>query len=151
MKNKFTRWIGTAVAAFLQVKRTRWIGIVIFAGLLIFWAAPWRLLFGQATSGYTLLTSVTAPTVTYTDTTCPATSTCSYEVTAVDAQGQSIPGWTGTTAGSGSQSVSAVPGPKGNIVLTWVGPTTGTPPTSYDIYTAARVPNPPTGVVAAGQ
>jgi hypothetical protein len=129
----------------------RWIGISLFALLILYFASPWRAVFGQATSGYTLLANVPAPAVTYTDTTCPAGSQCSYEVTAVDATGQSVPGWTGSTVGNGSQQVTQTPGPTGEIVLTWVAPTTGTPPTGYDVYTSGRVPNPPTGLAGASK
>lgn len=99
----------------------------------------------QATAGFALLGSVNAPTLTFTDTSCPAGSSCVYEVTAVDAQGQSTP----ATTSSGATAVTQTPGPNGKIIVSWVAPTSGTAPTSYNVYTTARVPNPPTALAAA--
>ena len=118
--------------------------MVTLAWCLLCW--PSNLVRAQQTSGYTQLATVTAPVATYTDTTCPAGTTCSYEVYQFDTTGNS----TLDTTSTGATSVSATPGSTGKIVVSWVYATTGTPAMGSVIYTGPRVPNPATALQAVG-
>jgi len=125
--------------------------LIVCLALVMFWPgrAP-----AQVTTGFTLLASTDATTTTYTDTTCAAGSTCSYEVTAFDAAGQSAPASVAagiTCAIAGVSCVSATPGPMGQVVLSWTPGTGGAAPTGYNVYTAARPPLAPTGLTVAGK
>lgn len=115
-----------------------------FASLVLaigFWILPWRLLFAQGSSGFTKLGTVAAPTLSFTDSTCAAGQTCTYQITSMNASGESGP----------SNTTSASPGATGRILVTWSAPASGSAPSSYNIYTGLRAPNPPTAAQAVSE
>lgn len=123
----------------------RWIGIAAFVFLLGFLVLPWRAVFGQATTGYTKIGTVAFGTNTFTDTTPVSGQVTSYEVTSLNAAGESGPSnivsaTTPTSTASHSNT------------LTWTPPTTGGTPTSYNVYSLAVVPSgPPTGLAVVAK
>lgn len=115
--------------------------LLIFGLLLvgvIFWPSG---LFSQGPSaGFTLLATVPSTQTQYTDTTCPIGQSCSYQITAANAAGESGP--TNTMA----LTVLGVP-PVTQAKFSWTPGVGGAAPTQFKIYTGARAPNPPTGLV----
>ncbi len=123
----------------------RWIGISAFVLLIAFLALPWRAVLGQATSGYTKIGSVAFGTNTFVDTTPVSGQVTNYEVTSVNAAGE-----------SGPSNIVTVTTPSTAVAhsntLTWTAPATGGTPTSYNVYSLAVVPtNPPTGLAVVSK
>lgn len=124
----------------MKIKRIPWMLIAV-AALCLF--APQFPSHAQATAGYAKIASVTTGT-SYTDTTCPKGGSCLYEVTSVDASGESAADGPITVLNGGAN---------GNVVLTWqagacpTGKNCGTP-TGYNVYQVAPAV-PPTGLAGA--
>ena len=122
------------------MKRFPWLLVLVCAFCLF--APTFQ---AQAALSFTkIATNITA--ATYSDTSCPKSASCTYEVTAVANGQESLPSAQVTVANSG---------PTGTIVLTWTagacpaGETCATPG-SYNVYLAAP-PIPPTALAAAGK
>ena len=113
------------------------IGLALLAlGLTVGWGLA------QGPSGYTKIATVTAPTLTYSDTTCADGTGCQYTVTAVNAIGESVP-----SNITPVQVISATGSWK--VVLTWQAPTTGGAVVSFNVYRqVVLAPGPPSGCTA---
>jgi hypothetical protein len=113
------------------------LALVLLFGYLV---APWRMVFGQATSGYTKIASVNFGTNTYTDSTVTAGQVSDYEVTAANAAGESAPSNIVTLTTPSTTATHS-------NVLTWTPGSGGGAPTSYNVYRlTVTVPVPPTGL-----
>lgn len=97
--------------------------------------------FSQGPSaGFTRIGTVNATTTQFTDTTCKIGETCTYQITAANSTGESSP--TNTL----SITVTGAP-PTTQAKMGWTPGVNGSPATEFRIYTGARIPNPPTGLV----
>lgn len=116
-------------------------GKISLAVLALLLTVGWGL--AQGPSGYTKIGSVTAPTLTYTDTTCADGTGCQYAATSVNAIGESAP------SNITPVQVIAATG-SWKVVLTWNAPTTGGAPTGYNIYRqVVLAPGAPSGCTAS--
>ena len=106
----------------------RWIGVASFALLLFFFAAPWRLLFGQGGPGFTKIGTTT--TTSFTTAAFVGPTTVQFEVTGTNSAGESGPSPIAT---------AVIPAGSHTVTVSWTGVAVDTGYNVYDFLVPAPV------------